>query len=101
MILTIQTCPQCGSNKIKKNGKAENGKQKFHGQSGKAYGVVNPEPRYSEARKEEILRDYQEPSSLRGIERVFGVARQTVSNWIKKSPKCTPSERRSGSCSSS
>jgi len=78
MIITIHTCPQCGSNKIKKNGKAKNGKQKFHCHSCKSWGVLNPEPRYSESRKEEILRDYQERSSLRGTERVFGVARQLI-----------------------
>ena len=100
MITTIHTCPCCGSIKIKKNGKAENGKQKFHCHDCKAYGVLQPEPRYSEARKEEIIRDYQERSSLRGTERVFGVARQTVSNWIKKSPEFAPTESFPRTCSS-
>jgi transposase-like protein len=31
------------------------------------------------------LRAYEERSSLRGINRTFGVARNTVSKWIKKS----------------
>ena len=90
MITTIYHCPQCKSSKIKKNGKAENGKQKYHCHDCKAYGVLNPEPRYSEARKEEIIRDYQERSSLRGVERVFGVARQTVAKWIKKKSRIYP-----------
>jgi transposase-like protein len=41
---------------------------------------------YSTERKEEILRAYQERSSLRGLERTFGVARSTVISWLKKSP---------------
>ena len=40
---------------------------------------------------EEILRAYHERSSLRGLERTFGVARQTVSKWLKKSPATTTS----------
>lgn len=33
-----------------------------------------------------ILRAYEERSSLRGLTRTFGVARNTVSGWLKKSP---------------
>jgi transposase-like protein len=47
---------------------------------------------YSEERREEILRAYEERSSLRGINRTFGVARNTVSEWIKKSRKPTSPE---------
>ena len=39
---------------------------------------------YTEERKEEILRATQERSSLRGIQRTFGVSRQTLSAWMKK-----------------
>ena len=38
----------------------------------------------TESRKEEILSAYEERSSLRGLERTFGVARSTVSHWLKK-----------------
>ena len=45
----------------------------------------NPTPHaYPHARREEILRAYQERSSLRGLTRTFGVSRTTVSIWIKK-----------------
>jgi transposase-like protein len=40
---------------------------------------------YSEERKEEILRAYHERTSLRGLTRIFGVSRQTVTSWLKKS----------------
>ena len=42
---------------------------------------------YDPARKEEILiRAYHErTSSLRGISRIFGVSRNTVTHWLKKS----------------
>ena len=43
---------------------------------------ILPNYGYSEERKAEILRAYHERSSLRGLERTFGVARQTVSAWL-------------------
>ena len=39
---------------------------------------------YPPERKAEILRAYHERSSLRGIERTFGVARQTVAKWLRE-----------------
>jgi len=40
---------------------------------------------YSEEKKEEIMRAYEERSSLRGLGRIFGVSRPTVIKWLKKS----------------
>lgn len=48
--------------------------------------ITAPPEGYSEERKAEILWAYYECSSLRGLERTFGVARQTVAAWLKKSP---------------
>lgn len=41
---------------------------------------------YSEEKKAEILRAYEERSSLRGLARTFGVSRNTVTAWLKKKP---------------
>ena len=84
MTITFE-CTSCGSEDIVKNGRTKTGKQKFLCHSCGAYGTLNPEQKYSEERKEEILRAYHERQSLRGIERTFGVARQTVAAWLKKS----------------
>ena len=84
MTITFE-CTSCGSQDIVKNGRTKTGKQKFLCHSCGVYGTLNPEKKYSEERKEEILRAYHERQSLRGIERTFGVARQTVSAWLKKS----------------
>lgn len=79
-------CVQCGSALVIKRGKTRNGKQRF---GCKTCGVTfreNPQSNaYDEARKEEILRAYHERSSLRGLTRTFGVSRQTVTSWLKKS----------------
>lgn len=79
-------CTSCGTLDIVKNGRTKKGKQKFRCNSCDAYGTLNPEVKYPPERKEEILRAYHERSSLRGLERTFGVARQTVAQWLKKKP---------------
>lgn len=84
MIQITHSCSRCKSTKLKKNGTTTKGKQKFYCHECGKYGTLNPEVRYTQERKEEIIRAYQERSSLRGIERSFGVARQTVATWIKK-----------------
>ena len=48
--------------------------------------VLLPKQRYSEERKAEVLRAYQERSSLRGLNRTFGITRKTITQWLKKTP---------------
>jgi transposase-like protein len=79
-------CRHCGYATLMKNGIAPNGKQKYRCRTcGRQSRECPAYPGYSAERREEILRAYQERSSLRGIERTFGVARSTVISWIKKS----------------
>ena len=40
---------------------------------------------HSEEVKDQVLRAYHERTSLRGLQRVFGISRQTVTKWLKKS----------------
>ena len=92
MITTIITdeCTRCHSINLVKNGRTKKGKQKFHCKDCGAYGTINPEVMYSSERKAEIMSAYHERSSMRGIERTFGVARQTLSKWLKKKPSNCP-----------
>jgi transposase-like protein len=84
---TSLTCCHCGSSRVVKYGIAPNGKQKYLCRDCKRQGRDNPTPvGYSPERREEILRAYQERSSLRGLERTFGVHRETVISWLKKKP---------------
>lgn len=48
------------------------------------YRVRSPKQRHSSTTKHRVLRAALERVSLRGIERIFGVCRQTVSNWIRE-----------------
>ena len=73
-----------------RDGRTRNGKQRFscHG-CGRTF-RQNPqpngysEPGYREPDSARILRAYEERSSLRGVERTFGVSRQTVAKGLKK-----------------
>jgi transposase-like protein len=86
MVTHTLLCPNCNSDKLVRNGRAPNGKQRYICRECKQSHRENPVPRgYSKGRKEEILRAYEERSSLRGLERTFKVSRYTVAKWIKKS----------------
>jgi transposase-like protein len=85
MVYQIIKCYHCGSENLKKNGKAPNGKQRYHCKACNRASLEAPDYGYSEERKEEILRAYQERSSMRGVSRTFGVARNTLASWLKKS----------------
>lgn len=77
-------CPHCKSDLVVKNGHNLKGKQQYRcKQCGKS-GVLNPSVRYTEEQKKEILSAYYTYRSLRRIERMFGVTRETVAAWLKK-----------------
>ncbi len=85
MIAIIKTCPGCGSKELVSNGHdVKNGKQKYHCKSCDKYGTLDAAPRYSEERKAEILKVYFERPSMRGIARTFGIARQTLAEWLRE-----------------
>src|SRR5215207_8557843 len=80
-------CRHCGNMTLYKYGIAPNGKQKYRCRTCRSQSCDYPQlPGYSTERREEILRAYQERSSLRGLERTFGIARSTVIGWLKKRP---------------
>ena len=79
------SCRHCGSKDIVRNGHTSNGKQKYRCKScNKQSREVPASNGYTEERREEIIRSYQERGSLRGLTRIFGVARNTVKDWLKK-----------------
>lgn len=85
MVSEQVTCRHCGSPEIVRNGVAPNGKQKYLCHACGRQSRANPSPNgHPEARREEILRAYEERSSLRGLERTFGVSRNTVTRWLEQ-----------------
>ena len=86
MIRTSQVhhCRACGSTHIVKNERNRSGSQQYQCRACGASKVLLPKRRYSEERKAEVLRAYQERSSLRGLSRTFGITRKTITQWLKK-----------------
>ncbi len=84
-------CPKCKSINITKNGTDYKKSQKYHCSDCKAYGTLKPQSRsYSRAFRDLVLRAYRERSSMRGIERIFGIARQTLARWLKEKAAILP-----------
>ena len=85
MITKIIRCYHCGSENIVRHGLTKNGKQRYLCHDCGRSSREEPQPNgYTDGQREEILRAYEERSSLRGLTRTFGVARNTVSGWLKK-----------------
>jgi len=82
--LVIYTCRACGSQNIVKNGHNASGSQQYWCKDCGKHGVLEPKRGYTQEQKEQILAAYNERSSMRGIQRTFGVSRATLAAWIKK-----------------
>ena len=85
MIIITLTCRHCDSEKLVPDGHTSNGQQRFCCTDCQRSSRQNPQPNgYTAAEREQILRAYEERSSLRTLERSFAVSRYTVSAWLKK-----------------
>ena len=81
MVTEVIHCRHCSTDDVVKNGIApNNGKQKYLCHACTRQSRQNPSPNgYTKERKEQILSAYQEQrSSLRGLQRTFGVSPTTV-----------------------
>ena len=86
MLTQTLRCAHCGSDALVSNGHAKNGKLRFRCRACRKYGRQNPgSAAYDPATKALILAAYHERTSIRGLSRVFGVSRNTVAAWLKKS----------------
>lgn len=76
-------CPACQSTNTNRFGH-QNGKQRFLCRTCQKTWRENPGPStIAPERKAQILAAYHERVSLRGLSRVFGVSRNTISAWVK------------------
>lgn len=85
MITITLKCCHCGSEQLVRDGHTRNGKQRYWCHACQRSSREQPQAAgYSLDAQEQILKAYEERSSLRGLERVFGISRKTVSTWLKK-----------------
>jgi insertion element IS1 protein InsB len=76
-------CDRCGSINLVRNGTNKCGNQQYHCHDCGAYRVLNPQQGYTDDERAQVLRAYREGVSLRGLERIFGVSRQTIVRWLE------------------
>jgi IS1 family transposase/transposase-like protein len=88
--LEIHHCPKCDSTNIIKNGCDYKKAQKYHCKDCRVYGTLKPHRPYTDDDQELILRAYRERVSMRGIKRIFGIARQTLARWLKAVAQALP-----------
>src|SRR5579859_7858798 len=93
MIQVMRTykCRVCGSENIVKNGKNKAGQAQYHCKDCGAYRVLEPKPQEQRERRNQVLKAYRERASLRGLGRIFGVARQSGVRWVEQHLQQLPS----------
>jgi transposase-like protein len=85
MVQVVVLCRHCGSDRLVKNGHADNGKQKYRCHACGRQSREDPHRRrLSPEREAEILRAYTERSSMRGIARTFRISRNTLTALLKR-----------------
>lgn len=78
-------CPNCGSTKIRKNGRRRGKQNHICSQCNRQFiDVYNSSQGYSLELKQECLKMYLNGMGFRAIERVKGVHHTTVINWVKQ-----------------
>jgi transposase-like protein len=85
MVTVTLRCQHCASINLVRNGLAADGRQRYLCRDCQQRSREQPRTNaYSEEARKQILRAYGERSSLRGLTRTFGIARNTVTDWLKK-----------------
>ena len=85
------TCSRCGSPNIVRNGHNKCGNPQYRCKDCNAYRVLKPKQLHPPRTRQQVLKAYRERMSLRGVERVFGVCRQTVMTWLQDDVQSLPS----------
>ena len=86
MIIQVLECGLCQSQNVIRHGKDGGGRQRYRCQDCRHTFQQQHSPRrHSAAFQQRVLAAYQERASMRGVCRVFGIGRNTLSRWLKKS----------------
>ena len=97
MVTYILHCAHCDSTNLIRFGYQRNGKQRFYCQDCQRCCTQNPgSAAHDPAFKARVLAAYQERSSMRGICRIFGISRNTLAKWLKKSERAAGSFEHAG-----
>ena len=98
MVIQVLCCRHCQSQNVIRHGADASGTQRYRCRDCTRTFRAQPKSR---TRPEEfqatVLAAYQERASMRGVCRLFGIGRNTLSGWLKKSPPVAPAGRDAGS----
>jgi IS1 family transposase/transposase-like protein len=85
MIQSIIThhCPRCGSQNLVKNGHDYKGSQKYACKQCGRYGTIQAQRGYGKTVRKQVQHAVLERISWRGLERLLGISRRTVANWVE------------------
>lgn len=99
MVTQTLSCVHCGSLNLIRHGKAPNGKQKYRCHDCGQCSRDNPSSHaYDSQFQARVLAAYHERCSQRGVCRIFGISRQTLITWLKKSREVAAAGNDAGSC---
>jgi transposase-like protein len=87
MVIHVVVCRFCESENVIRHGRTRSGHQRYRCHGCQRTFQEDPgSAAHPEALQKQVLAAYQERVSLRGISRLFGLSRNTVKAWLKKSP---------------
>ena len=87
MIATYQTCADCESKNIVKNGKNRSGSQTHKCHDCGCYRVLKSVKTMADVDMNAVVKTYQERNSLRSTGRIFGISHTSVRHILKKKQK--------------
>ncbi len=76
-------CPHCGRDNLVKNGHNTVNSQQAHCKDCGAYFFLEPKMPHRAGIRKTLVKAALERCSLRGLERIFEVARQTAAKWVE------------------
>ena len=77
------TCPDCQSESVIRHGRTQTGYQRYLCKRCQGTFSDAPERGHTPQFKEHVLATYQERASMRGIQRVFKISRNTLTKWLR------------------
>ncbi len=100
MVIQVLHCAHCQSQNVIRHGKDKADRQRYRCHDCRRTFQDAQEQASRRARRAETqaraLAAYQERASMRGVCRLFGIGRNTLSGWLKKSPPLTAAPRDAG-----
>ncbi len=84
----VVVCPDCQSENVIRHGRTQTGYQRYRCKRCQGTFSHAPERGHTPQFKQQVLAAYQERASMRGIQPVFKISRNTLTQWRKAQGVC-------------